>query len=145
MVTTLHNEQTRTCNNAVRLLMFLSRGFWTDEASQQTFALIIIHKEQNSTQSPILLKKHYMYLKNMQFQSKDENYTKYFRSDDDNWWIAVSSVWWTSFNVCGPKGFIFKTVIKKLKLAFNRWTLPRLVETSVLSRGVPFTVCCVRH
>jgi hypothetical protein len=59
-VTTLHKEQVRTCNNVVRLLMFLSRGFWTDWVPavirRPTLRWLVTHKEQNSTQPPILLK-----------------------------------------------------------------------------------------
>jgi hypothetical protein len=40
--------------------MFLSRGFWTDWASAAVSRLplrwLVTHKEQNSTQPPILLK-----------------------------------------------------------------------------------------
>jgi hypothetical protein len=48
-VTTLHKEQVRTCDNAVRPLMFLSPGFWTNWASavyQQAFFALIGHSQR---------------------------------------------------------------------------------------------------
>jgi hypothetical protein len=53
-------EQKRTSNNAVRLPMFLSRGFWTDWApaaiSRLPLRWLVTQKEHKSTQTPILLK-----------------------------------------------------------------------------------------
>jgi hypothetical protein len=60
-VTTLRKEQVRTCNNAVRLRMLLSRGFRTDRApaayQQTTFSLTGHSQRANHSSAAIVFVK----------------------------------------------------------------------------------------